>query len=372
MNPHRILFLAPSLEGKGGVVEFCRMLVSNLGPDFAADHLTIANRPGVRNPLRRVGHFCGDYIQLGKKLKGARYSLVHVNPSFRSLALLRDGMFIRRIHRHFPGRILVTFHGWDRRLLERIRKNFLLRALLKNTIGKASMILVLSETFKSQLETLGFSPDRIKAITTMYQGDFADRNDEVEDATGSKTNLVFLSRFIRCKGTHVAAEAVKILVEQGHSNIYATIAGDGPEREGIRDFIRKNRLEGFIGMTGFIEGEEKKKILEQGDIFLFPTYCQEGCPIVLLEAMGAGMAVVSTPMGAIPDIVANGKNGFLVEGQNPQDFAEKIRDLLEDRPLLRKFKIQNQEEAKNKYTASVVTRRIELFYCKLMGESPSM
>lgn len=361
MASHRILFLSPSMQGKGGVVEFCRMLVANLGSDFEVDHLTVANRPGVRSPLKRVGHFFGDYFRLRKKLKGSQYSLCHLNPSFRILALLRDGIYLRLIHRFYPGRILVTFHGWDGRLFEKITKNSFLRAFLKNTIGKARMILVLSGKFKSQLEEMGYPPEKINVITTMYEGNFSDRT-RGDEGSRKRTNLVFVSRFIRCKGALIAAETVKLLVEQGYKDIFTTFAGDGPEWEGLRHFVQKNRLGDYIGMPGFVRDVEKQKIFEEGDIFLFPTYCQEGCPIVLLEAMGAGMAVVSTPMGAIPDIVKQNKNGFLVEGQNPQDFAEKIRSLLDNRELMQKFQIQNQEEAKLKYQADKVTQKIESFY----------
>lgn len=353
------------MQGKGGVVEFCRMLVANLGSDFEVDHLTVANRPGIRNPLRRVGHLFGDYFKLRKKLKGSRYSLCHLNPSFRILALLRDGLYLRLIHRFYPGRILVIFHGWDARLLAKIKKNYLLRTLLKNTIGKARMILVLSGKFKYQLEGVGYPPEKIEVITTMYEGDFADRK-KVEEGSRETTNLVFVSRFIKCKGAHIAAEAVKRLVEEGHEDIHATFAGDGPEFEGIRNYIEQNGLSEVIRMPGFVRDAEKQKILEEGDIFLFPTYCQEGCPIVLLESMGAGMAVVSTRMGAIPDIVEHNKNGFLVESQDPGDFCAKVKELLENPGLLRRFQQQNKEEAEEKYRASAVTQKIESLYHEIM------
>jgi len=367
MTSHRILFLSPTMQGKGGVVEFCRMLVANLGPDFEVDHLVVANRPGIRNPLRRVGHFVGDYFKLRKKLKGSRYSLCHLNPSFRILALMRDGLYLRLIHKHYPGRILVTFHGWDGRLLEKIAKNSLLRALLNNTIGKARLILVLSGKFKSQLEGLGYPPEKINVITTMYEENFADRP-ERDEGSGEKAELVFVSRLIRCKGAHIAAETVKKLVEAGYKTIHATFAGDGPEWEGLRNYVQKNRLEDYVGLAGFVRDEEKRKIFEEGDIFLFPTYCQEGCPIVILEAMGAGMAIVSTPMGAIPEIVEQNKNGFLVEGQNPEDFFDKISHLLDDRSLMKKMQVQNQTEAKTKYRAGAVTQKIEAFYRQMMEE----
>ena len=365
MVPNRILFLAPSMQGKGGVTEFCRMLLANLGSEFEVDHMTIANRPGIRSPLRRVGHLFGDYFRLRKKLSGSQYSLCHLNPSFRILALLRDGFYLRLIHKFYPDRILVTFHGWDGRLLTKIKKNFLLRMLLKNTIGKARMILVLSGKFKSQLEEVGYPPEKIKVITTMFEGDFADRKRE-DESSSPRTNLVFVSRFIKCKGAHIAAEAVKRLVEEGHKDIHAIFAGDGPEFEAIQDFIKKNGLGEVIRMPGFVRDKEKHNILEEGDIFLFPTYCQEGCPIVLLESMGAGMAVVSTPVGAIPEIVEHNKNGFLVERQDPGDFCARVKELLENPVLLSKFQKQNKEEAEEKYRASAVTRKIERHYREIM------
>ena len=92
---------------------------------------------------------------------------------------------------------------------------------------------------------------------------------------------------------------------------------------------------------------------------------------MLLEAMGAGMAVVSTPMGAIPDIVEQNKNGYLVESQNPHDFFDKIRSLLDDRELMQKFQIRNQEEARSKYRAGAVTRKIESFYHEMIEDKVS-
>jgi len=376
MESHDILFLSPSMQGKGGVAEFCRILVANLGPEFRVDHLTVANRPGVRSPFRRAGHFVSDYFRLRKKLKGpARYSLCHLNPSFRVLALLRDAMYMRLIHRYYPGRILVTFHGWDGRLFARIARNALLRALLKNTVGRARLILVLSGKFKSQLVGLGYPAGRIQVITTMYEGPFADRTirDEGHRDEGhrEKANLVFVSRFIRCKGARIAAETVKLLKEGGHEDVHAILAGDGDEWDAVRDYVRKSGLEDHIGMPGFVRDAEKRKIFEEGDIFLFPTFCQEGCPIVVLEAMGAGMAVLSTPEGAIPEIVEQGKNGFLVESQDPRDFAAKVDGMLEDRASMAKMQLQNQAEARSKYRADRVAQKIQSFYRELIREADS-
>ncbi|UCE40728.1 MAG: glycosyltransferase family 4 protein [Candidatus Aminicenantes bacterium] len=361
MSPQKVLFLSPSMQGKGGVVDFCQMLIENLDPSFEVDHFIVANRPGNRNVLKRLNYLLGDFLKLRKRLKSHRYSLVHLNPSFKILAMIRDGLYMMLINRFYPQRILVIFHGWDSRLAAKMTKNPFYRTLVNKTYKKAAMILVLASEFKHQLEKMDFCPERIKVITTMYQGNFEKKKND-GTGTNSRIYLLFISRFVEAKGIYIAAQVVKLLVDHGYKDFYFFFAGDGPEYDGLKNYVEKNRLEDYVRMTGFITGEEKRNILEGSDILLFPTHYGEGCPVVLLEAMGAGLAVISTPIAAIPEIVENNKNGFIIDSMDPKDFFEAARNLLEDKELLKKFQDQNREKAKKNYEASVVTRKIETLY----------
>jgi glycosyltransferase involved in cell wall biosynthesis len=133
----------------------------------------------------------------------------------------------------------------------------------------------------------------------------------------------------------------------------------------LKSYISNHGLEGYIDVPGFISGETKKEILAKSDIFLFPSYCQEGCPVVILEAMVAGLAIVSTPAGAIPDIVKQNENGFIIDSRDPREFYEAIIKLIEDENLLRKIQKNNIEKAEENYETKIATRRIEALYLSI-------
>jgi len=137
-----------------------------------------------------------------------------------------------------------------------------------------------------------------------------------------------MSRLVESKGVYIAAEVARLLVAAGLTHFKLIVAGNGPEYKGVRDYISRYGLEDYIETPGYVTGINKQEILRGSNIFLFPTYYGEGCPIVVLEAMGAGLAVVSTPVAGIPDIVEHGKNGFLIDSRNPQDFYKAVKTLI--------------------------------------------
>jgi glycosyltransferase involved in cell wall biosynthesis len=91
-------------------------------------------------------------------------------------------------------------------------------------------------------------------------------------------------------------------------------------------------------MPGEIAGNDKARLLISSDIFVFPTcYPYEGHPFVILEAMAAGLPVISTDQGAIRETVLDGLTGFIVPHSDPRAIAEKILLLLRDSDLRRRM-----------------------------------
>jgi glycosyltransferase involved in cell wall biosynthesis len=83
-------------------------------------------------------------------------------------------------------------------------------------------------------------------------------------------------------------------------------------------------------------GEQKELYLLDTDIFVLPSW-SEGFPLVILEAMAAGCPVISTRVGAIPEVVLDGVTGILVEKQNPQQLAQAMITLIENPDLRRQM-----------------------------------
>jgi glycosyltransferase involved in cell wall biosynthesis len=366
MSPFDILLISPSLEGVGGVSVFAQMLMDHIGPEFRVEHFTVANRPGNRRVLKQLLFFYKDAKHLKKKLEEKTYDVIHLNPSFRPLALPRDTYYLSRISKFKTAKTLVMFHGWDEAMARKIARNPFFRRLFMRTYKKARLILVLCRSFRQQLLDLGMPSSKIDVVTTMYQ---KDRDSlAVERERGDRrVRFLFMARLLRAKGPYVAAEAVKLLVENGYTDIRFVMAGEGPEFKGLSRYIKKQALEDYVRMPGIISGEKKKKILAESDILLLPS-SSEGCPIAILEAMGAGMAVIARPVGAIPDIVESGKNGFLVESGEAHPFYEAARQLIQDKELLKRMQSENRQKAEAHYEVKAVVKEIESLYRSVAHE----
>jgi glycosyltransferase involved in cell wall biosynthesis len=365
MANFNILLLTPSFDEVGGVSSFCKALIKNLNSRFEIDHLQTGNQPGNRNPIKRVYFFLGNAFKLRERLRKNGYRLIHLNPSLVVGSILRDSFYVWIIH-HFGYKKCVMFHGWNENLAETIIKNTILRSCFKKIYGRVELILVLCHRFKKQLEAMGIDPKRIRIVTTMYhQEDYVIQSNSTP--TERTTQILFMAVLLRAKGVYIAAEVAKLLVENGVKDFCLTFAGEGPEYSGLKDYIRKNKLDDYIKTVGYVEGKAKQEVLEKGDIFLLPS-AGEGCPVVVLEAMGAGLAVVSTSVGAIPDIVEQGLNGILIESNDPIDFYNATISLIENRELLTKMQIANRKKAKENFEAGVVTKKFESLYFSVMEE----
>jgi glycosyltransferase involved in cell wall biosynthesis len=147
-------------------------------------------------------------------------------------------------------------------------------------------------------------------------------------------NILYLSNFVAAKGVLDFLDACSILVKKGWAfNIF--LAGNPSKSLSLASIERRVveiELHSHVKHIGPAYGEEKKLLLRKADILVFPTYFDKECfPLVLLEAMSYGIAVVTTDEGAISEIIENGKTGLIAQKRNPTDLASKIAQLLDDK-----------------------------------------
>ncbi len=123
----------------------------------------------------------------------------------------------------------------------------------------------------------------------------------------STVNIIFARRFYEFRGVHIFAEAMNKIMDE-NPNIHVTFAGEGPEEEYIKQLFSKytNRF----SLIKYLPSESFK-IHKKYDIAVVPTTGSEGTSLSLLEAMGAGCVVVSTPIGGLSNIVLDEYNGYI-------------------------------------------------------------
>jgi glycosyltransferase involved in cell wall biosynthesis len=150
----------------------------------------------------------------------------------------------------------------------------------------------------------------------------------------SELRLIFLAHIIRPKGPLVLLDALKIISESGEAHVKCDFYG--PIIDDIREeFLEELKSVPIAHYCGIAEAGTGAQLISQYDVLVLPTYYDtEGHPGVLIEAMHAGVPVLSTLVRTFPELITNGKNGFLVPPQDSHALAEAIVKLALD-PQLR-------------------------------------
>ncbi|KKT81855.1 MAG: Glycosyl transferase group 1 [Candidatus Yanofskybacteria bacterium GW2011_GWA2_44_9] len=134
------------------------------------------------------------------------------------------------------------------------------------------------------------------------------------------------------------------------------IIGDGQERQKLELMIAEHGLSHKIFLLGQIP--EASKFITAFDVFVLPSV-KEGFPWALIEAMAAKTPVIATNVGAVPEIIEDGKNGFMVEPKNPDQIANRIREILGNDRLRQELSIQAHQTVLFKFSEDKMVKEIE-------------
>ncbi len=165
--------------------------------------------------------------------------------------------------------------------------------------------------------------------------------------------VLYLGNLIDSKGYAVVMEAAR-LAEARSLNFKFVIAGAKTNMGSIDadGFIRQHGLRN-LAYLGAVEGGKKHDLLAGADVLALPTrYPVEGQPIVILEAMHYGLAVLTTRVGCIPDVVADGRNGLFIEPDDPEGLLRMIELLSADPALRSRISRENMRVARERYTSA--------------------
>jgi glycosyltransferase involved in cell wall biosynthesis len=362
MKMLRVLILARGIKPLGGVVNVINALISNFSETISVDRFLIGSRIRKSNIFRRIFITLIDCLRLLNHVKKNNYDIIHINPSIVIFSLLRDGLFIISLHLTGLKNIVVFIHGWNSILFNKIKRNILLRLIFLKIFGKAKAIIVLGSNFKSELIDIGFRTDNIHILSTMFDGELF--KTAYPKKKKNDVKLLFLSRVIKEKGIFELVDAFE-MVRNDFSELSLFIAGDGSDLDILSRYVSKKSLDDSIVFTGYVKNKKKATIFREADIFILPSYHGEGCPVSLIEAMAAGLAVITTPVGGIPDIIDDDVNGILLNYPAPSQIAAALKRLLNDRKLCKTIQDNNRRKAWKHYEAKTVTGIIENIYSQV-------
>lgn len=170
--------------------------------------------------------------------------------------------------------------------------------------------------------------------------------------------ILYLGRLDKDKGLTTLLEAVSnfqfsIFIDSKNRRLRTfqlLIVGDGPEFDHLNNQSKELGLTDVVEFVGQVPYEETPKYYQSTDVFVLPSEALEGLPMSVVEAMAAGLPVVASKVGGIPEAITDGETGLLVEPGNVQELSDALLRLLTDDESRSKMGQRAQEVAREKFS----------------------
>jgi len=183
----------------------------------------------------------------------------------------------------------------------------------------------------------------------------------IKPFTGRETAIGYIGRLSEEKGILNFVEALPgILQEHPHLKIY--IIGDGQLNDRIHARLAQSGILENVVVTGWIGHDEIPRYLNELRLLVLPSDT-EGLSNIMLEAMACGTPVLSTPVGAIPDFITDGKTGFLMENNSPESIEKNVIRAL-NFPETEEIILNTRELLKREFTFESAVKRYSLLLKK--------
>jgi glycosyltransferase involved in cell wall biosynthesis len=245
------------------------------------------------------------------------------------------------------------------------------RWLTRIVFKRVATVIILGQSLKRVFTGL-VADDRIAVIPNGidYQQFDSVNADAVRKTRNTGGQILFLSSCRERKGIRRVIEALPDIFAR-HPEAHMTFTGQWRSANDSRqamEFIQRHGLTEHITFTGEVVGLEKVQLYKQHDIFVFTPIEPEGLPWVILEAMSAGLPVVTSNQGAIAEVVQDGQTGFVVEPE-PQEIAKKVCYLLEHLKEARVMGRRGRHRVARHFSEAVYLKAMEQVFHKVRNHS---
>lgn len=322
-----LLVCAGGLLDPGGVTRSMEYLVAAARTIDPPPRFTILDPRGPGSVFLSPIYFIRALFELLRHRWRRDVDVVHVNmaahaSTVRKLALITLCRFLRLptvLHLH-GSRFADFFNGltppWQR--------------MVRRAFNRASRVVVLGDSWRAFVcDRVGIDPERVvvlrNAVPVPDDVDLSERGNADEPV-----RLLFLGRLGSRKGVP------ELLAALNHDAVRslswrAIFAGDG-EVEKFRAQASALALAERISFTGWIDEPDVVRLLRGSDVLVLPSH-NEGLPMAILEAMAHGLAVVTTPVGAIAEVIVDGETGLLVPPGQSTPLADALKRVITDNTL---------------------------------------
>ena len=353
-----VAMIGPELDARGGIASVARAL---LGAAPLSGH-SITYVPTMRDgegPRKALGMARRQAAFVARLAGGWRPDLFHIHLSYFTSFYRKMAYFEQARATGAP--VIVHVHAPDLHAFH--QASAVHAAALRHVFTRADRVLALSEDMARTIHRLA-GPGA--AVSVLYNPvDIAAAPPSRDDARPPVA--LFLGEIGQRKGAWDLTEAMPAVLDAVPRARFR-VGGNG-------DIGRLERRLGELGVAdrvdvlGWVTGEDKARELAAATLLTLPSY-QEGLPMSILEAMGAALPVVSTPIAGIPEAVIDGETGHLVAPGDRAALADRLIRLLADPAGAASMGAAARRRAEAVFALGVVAEQLDALWTEVQRGGP--
>ncbi len=285
---------------------------------------------------------------------------------------LVDARFFLSLKRHTGLPALVSAYGYDVSWFPKRYWGYGNR-YLKPVFNEIELFIAMSQDMKQDMISIGCPEEKI--IVHYYGTDaklFACSERRYDDK--DVVNILVCGTLEVKKAQHIVLEALRVVEQRSMAKrrFHVTLVGDGPMRSQLERQVTDYGWQDVVTFAGFIPYHTGRLMTEyqNADIFSLPSITvkddKEGIPGTIVEAMAAGLPVVSTYHAGIPEVIRSDQNGILVKERDIEGMARAFADLINNVALRERLGCAAAEKALNELDLHTRTKNLERIYTSLL------
>lgn len=281
------------------------------------------------------------------------------------------GIFLMRYARKQGIPVLTSFHTDFPSYLKSYHLGIFYNLAWKTSkwfYNKSRITLAPTEEIIDKLKSKGIKHTKLwsRGIhLDRYSIDFRSQSLRAQWGAKSKKVILYSGRFVKYKDLETFIEVYNLFKERGPGDVLFVLAGDGPTRD---ELVRRMPDAHF---PGYLEGEELSRVYASSDILLFPS-TTETFGNVVLEALASGLPAVVSDVGGCKEIIRKSLAGLVAKANDPLDFYQKCKQLVEGETLYKEMQQKGLKFAKKRSWNTINTRVINQYLFLLRSKEKEM
>ncbi len=219
---------------------------------------------------------------------------------------------------------IVSLLGSDVRFA---KNRMLTRMFARMILKQATLVTTVSQEFRNWVIDQGIQEDRVLKVLNGVDLTIQKKKNNISQ----KCKLLFVGNLVPEKGVRYLIEAM-VQISNSENEVHLTFVGDGSDRKTLQTLVHLHGLDDAVDFVGAQAPDQVPIWMSHSDCLVLPSL-SEGMPNVVLEAMACGLPVVASDLPGIREVVREGETGFLLPTQDSKHLAEKLLEIVRNKPL---------------------------------------